>query len=124
MESGSGARWSRTCGGFADELARQGYKVSGAKGQLFLVAHLSRWLADRGLDVSVLASPEVAEGFFAAHRTLGYTNYRTVKALAPLLVYLRGLAVPAVLQAAKVARETETTAALGTRMWRSVSSAA
>lgn len=79
--------------GFADELSCQGYKVSGAKGQLFLVAHLSRWLADRGLEPSVLAAPEVAEEFFAARRAMGYTNYRTVKALAPLLVYLRGLGV-------------------------------
>jgi integrase/recombinase XerD len=78
--------------GFADELIRQGYKpATGLKGQLFLVAHLSRWLADRGLELSVLASPEVTEGFFADRRAVGYTNYRTVKALAPLLVYLRGL---------------------------------
>lgn len=75
--------------GFADELDRQGYKVSGAKGQLFLVAYLSRWLAARRLEPSVLASPEVVEEFFAVRREAGYANHRTVKALVPLLVYLR-----------------------------------
>ncbi len=83
--------------GFAAELSRQGYKVSGAKGQLFLVSHLSRWLADRGLDLAALASPDVVEEFFADRRTAGYTNYRTVKALVPLLAFLRelGLVGPA-----------------------------
>ena len=81
--------------GFAHELARQGYLVSGAKGQLFLVAHLSRWLAERGLEPAVLNVPEVAEEFFAERRVAGYANYRTVKALMPLLVYLRALGVVA-----------------------------
>jgi integrase/recombinase XerD len=75
--------------GFATVLAQQGYKVSGAKGQLFLAAHLSRWLAGHGLEPAVLASPDVAEGFFSDRRAAGYTNYRTVKALVPLLAYLR-----------------------------------
>lgn len=83
--------------GFAAELSRQGYKVSGAKGQLFLVAHLSRWLADHGFELTALASPEVAKEFCADRRTEGYTNYRTVKALVPLLAHLRelGLVDPA-----------------------------
>ena len=81
--------------GFAEELAGQGYLVTGAKGQLFLAAHLSRWLARRGLEPAALAAPELAEEFFAERRSAGYTNYRTVKALVPLLVYLRGLGVVA-----------------------------
>jgi integrase/recombinase XerD len=81
--------------GFAQELERQGYLVTGAKGQLFLAAHLSRWLAGRGLEPSALAAPELAEEFFAERRAAGYTNYRTVKALRPLLGYLRGLDVVA-----------------------------
>lgn len=80
--------------GFAAELARLGYKpATGIKPQLFLVAHLSRWLADRGLELSVLASPEVVEEFFAVRRAARYANHRTVKALAPLLTHLRGLEV-------------------------------
>ena len=80
--------------GFAAELSRLGYKpLTGIKPQLFLVSHLSRWLAERGLVPAVLASPEVVEEFFAGRRAAGYANYRTVKALAPLLSYLRGLGV-------------------------------
>jgi integrase/recombinase XerD len=78
--------------GFAAELSRLGYTpVGGIRPQLFLVSHLSRWLAERDLEPSVLASPEVAEEFFADRRDVGYTNHRTVKALAPLLAYLRAL---------------------------------
>ncbi|QBI18542.1 integrase [Egibacter rhizosphaerae] len=80
--------------GFADELSRQGYNpVAGLKGQLFLAAHVSRWLADRDLAPAALGSSGVAEEFFADRRAMGYTNYRTVKALGPLLAYLRGLGV-------------------------------
>jgi integrase/recombinase XerD len=75
--------------GFADELERQGYLVSGAKEQLFLVSHLSRWLAGRGLEPAALGSEGLVEEFFAARRAIGYTNYRTSKALVPLLAYLR-----------------------------------
>lgn len=93
-----GVRFSGPLGsyaqGFASELVRQGYNpLTGAKPQLFLVSHLSRWLAERGLDPSVLSEPEVVEEFFAVRRTAGYTNHCTVKAAAPLLTYLRGLGV-------------------------------
>lgn len=80
--------------GFAAELAWQGYKPAGGiKPQLFLVAYLSRWLAQRGLQSAVLADPTVVEQFFAVRRAAGYTNHRTVKSLGPLLAYLRALEV-------------------------------
>lgn len=80
--------------GFAAELGRLGYKPTGGiKPQLFLIAHLSRWLAAGGLAPSELVSPGVVEEFFAVRRAAGYTNHRTVKALVPLLAYLRGLGV-------------------------------
>ena len=80
--------------GFAAELARQGYRPpTGIRPQLFLVSHLSRWLAERGLGLSVVGSPEVVEEFFAARREAGYADHRTVKALAPLLAYLREMGV-------------------------------
>ena len=80
--------------GFAAELGRLGYKpATGIKPQLFLIAHLSRWLAAGGLAPSELRSPEVVEEFFAVRRAAGYANHRTVMALVPLLVYLRGLGV-------------------------------
>jgi integrase/recombinase XerD len=83
-------------GGFRAELARLGYTPLTAAGQLRLVAHLSRWLAAEGLDVSALTAP-VAERYFAGRRAAGYANERTVAALGPLLGYLRGIgAAPAV----------------------------
>jgi integrase/recombinase XerD len=58
--------------GFAAELGRLGYKPTGGiKPQLFLVAHLSRWLEARGFALSELVSPAVVEEFFAARRAAG-----------------------------------------------------
>jgi integrase/recombinase XerD len=80
--------------GFVAELARLGYTGNSASGQMFVMAHLSRWLASEGLDASGL-SPGVAERFLDARRAAGYTLYLSPKALAPLLGYLRGVgAVP------------------------------
>ncbi len=51
------AKRVRVCGplgpysdGFRTELAARGYEPSSAAGQLQVMAHLSRWLVDRGLD--------------------------------------------------------------------------
>src|SRR2546421_4073873 len=77
-------------GGFRAELARLGYTPLTAASQLRLVAHLSRWLAAEGLDVSALTAA-VVERYFAGRRSAGYVNERTAAALGPLLGYLRGL---------------------------------
>jgi integrase/recombinase XerD len=53
---------------------------------------LSGWLAAEGVAPSGLSS-EVAERFCAARRAAGHTYLLTVKALGPLLGYLRGLGV-------------------------------
>jgi len=74
--------------GFVAELARLGYTTQSACGQMFLMAHLSRWLACEGLDAGAL-TPETAERFLAARRAAGYRLYRSPKALAPLLGFLR-----------------------------------
>jgi integrase/recombinase XerD len=78
--------------GFAAELARLGYRRTPATFQLQLVAHASRWLQREGIGASELTS-EVVERFLAERRAAGYTNYVTVRAMAPLLAYLRGLGV-------------------------------
>lgn len=78
--------------GFAAELGRQGYRANAAASQLQLMAHLSRWLAPRGLDVGSLTPPVMGE-FLAARRGEGYTLWLSPKALAPLVGYLRGLGV-------------------------------
>jgi integrase/recombinase XerD len=80
--------------GFVAELARLGYTGNSASGQMFVMGHLSRWLASEGADASGLTT-EVAGRFLAARRAAGYTLYLSPKALAPLLAYLRSAgAVP------------------------------
>jgi integrase/recombinase XerD len=78
--------------GFASELFRQGYALDSVGLQMYLVAHLSRWLAGEGKGAGVL-SGEVAEAFSASRRAAGYTSFLTVRALLPLLGYLRELGV-------------------------------
>jgi integrase/recombinase XerD len=78
--------------GFAAELSRQGYKPQPIGKQVGLVAALSGWLAADGVAVAGL-SLEVAERFCAARRAAGHTDRATVRALDPLLGYLRALGV-------------------------------
>ena len=78
--------------GFAAELSRQGYKPQPVGKQIGLVAALSSWLAAEGVAVSGLSS-DVAEQFCAARRAAGHTDRATVRALDPLLGYLRALGV-------------------------------
>jgi len=98
----------RVCGplepfahGFGEHLSRLGYRQNSTAVQLHLMAHLSRWLSAMRLEASAL-TPTTVEKFFVTRRSAGYTNYRSVKALSPLLGYLSGLgatppAPPAVL---------------------------
>jgi site-specific recombinase XerD len=74
--------------GFAAELARQGYTRNSVTDQVRLLAHLSRWLAAHGLDVSAL-TPSVMDAFLVARRSEGYVLWLSRKALAPLVAYLR-----------------------------------
>jgi integrase/recombinase XerD len=76
--------------GFAAELARLGYTSGSACGQMFLMAHVSRWLAGEGLDAGGL-TPEAAERFLAVRQAAGYAQLLSLKALEPLLGYLRRL---------------------------------
>src|SRR5665647_852809 len=78
--------------GFAAELSRQGYTVSGASQHLSFIAHLSRWMLACGRDVSAL-TPEIVDEYLAVRRGAGYVNYRSVKAMRPLLDYLEPLGV-------------------------------
>ncbi len=78
--------------GFAVELARVGYTRNTTACQLRLLAHLSSWLAGRGLDPAGLDAAAVEE-FFAARRAAGHTTLRSSRALEPLLAHLRELGV-------------------------------
>ena len=78
--------------GFMAELVSLGYRRTPATFQLQLMAHVSRWLAREGLGAGELTS-EVVERFLAERRAAGYTDRVTVRAMAPLVGYLRGLGV-------------------------------
>jgi integrase/recombinase XerD len=80
--------------GFREDLLGQGYTQGSAAKQIHLMAHVSRWLADQGLDVAVL--DDCAAGrFLAARRAGGYARLLSARALAPQLGYLRRLGVVA-----------------------------
>src|SRR6266545_2901824 len=74
--------------GFRGELAGRGYSPGAAAVQLQLMAHLSGWLAGRGLDTAGLTSALV-DAYLAERRRLGCASHWTRRALAPLLGFLR-----------------------------------
>lgn len=76
--------------GFLEELRRQGYTASPSKKHLYLVAHLSRWLDEQGLEIDDVAK-SVVEPFFEARRARGVANLRTRRSLVPLVGHLRGI---------------------------------
>ena len=78
--------------GFGERLTELGYTRLSAADQLRLMAHLSRWLASRGLGAGQL-TPKRAEQFLRARRRAGYASRRSQRGLAPLLDYLRGQGV-------------------------------
>jgi len=82
--------------GFVADLSRQGFQPVTVHKQVGLLAGLSGWLAAEDMPASGLSS-EVAERFCAARRAAGHRSWVTVKALGPLLGYLRrlGIAPPA-----------------------------
>ena len=73
--------------GFAAELARQGYTPRSLQTQLYLMAHVSRWLHAKDLDVADF--PAQTQPFLQARQGAGYKRHLTGKALRPLLTYLR-----------------------------------
>lgn len=75
--------------GFAIELVRQGYAPHACIHHLHLMAHMSRWLTEQGLQVSDL--PYHAERFLSVRRAAGYTHHLTGRGLGPLIAYLRSL---------------------------------
>ena len=76
--------------GFREELERQGYKPNSVADQLRLMAHASRWLAGRKLDVGDLDASRV-QGFLKARRAEGYVLWLSPKAMEPMIGFLRGI---------------------------------
>ena len=75
MHSKSQVRWSGPlepfAAGFDAELARLGYTPAGTRRKLEAVAHLSCWLAERGMTADDIGTETIAE-FAAARRAAGY----------------------------------------------------
>jgi integrase/recombinase XerD len=78
--------------GFAEELRRQGYSRPSAEQHICFIAHLDRWMRAAGLELGEL-SGSMIDRYLAERRAVGYVEYRSVKALRPLLDYLAPLGV-------------------------------
>lgn len=73
--------------GFAEELLRQGYSPSSAGQHVCFIAHLDRWMSTEIIGVDGL-TVAVLERYLAERRAAGYVEYRSMKAVQPLLTFL------------------------------------
>src|SRR5579884_2130605 len=81
--------------GFRTELEAQGYRPNAVGCQLYVLAHVSRWLESKDLGPGDL-TPELTEELLVHRRAAGYTLWLSEKGVAPLLAHLRSVgAAPA-----------------------------
>jgi integrase/recombinase XerD len=73
--------------GFAEELLRLGYTRTSASQHICFIAHLDRWMLAQGIELTGLSGPVMAR-YLAERRAAGYVEYRSMKALQPLLAFL------------------------------------
>jgi integrase/recombinase XerD len=78
--------------GFAEELLRRGYTRTSAEQHVCFLAHLDRWMQAEDIGLEGL-SGLVTDRYLAQRRAAGYVEYRSMKALRPLLDYLAPLGV-------------------------------
>jgi hypothetical protein len=78
-------------------LRRRSHADSPIKKHLYLLARLSRWLGEQGLDATDVATERV-EVSFAARRAAGVANLRTTRSLAPFIAHLHQLGGAATLE--------------------------
>jgi integrase/recombinase XerD len=78
--------------GFAEQLLRRGYTRSSAEQHVCFLAHLDRWMSAEGIGLDGLSGP-VIDRYLDQRRAAGYVEYRSMKALRPLLDYLAPLGV-------------------------------
>lgn len=78
--------------GYANELARQGYAPASVRLQMKLFADLSDWLLHHGVVAGGLKSGEV-DRFLSKRRAAGHGRYASIRAVHPILDYLRRLEV-------------------------------
>ena len=87
--------------GFAEELLRQGYSRSSAAQHVCFIAQLDRWMSAAEVGLGDLGGP-VIDRYLAERCAAGYVEYRSVKALRPLLDYLAPLGVLPAPQEARI----------------------
>jgi integrase/recombinase XerD len=78
--------------GFREALEAQGYRHHAVGCQLYVMAHLSRWLLGEGLELGQLTPDRIGQ-FLLARREAGYTLWLSPKGVAPVVDYLRRLGV-------------------------------
>jgi len=78
--------------GFAAELLGQGYTRTSAEQHVCFFAHLDRWLLAAGLGVHDLGESTI-ERYLIERRAAGYVEYRSAKAVRPLLEFLAPMGV-------------------------------
>ena len=86
---------ARYADGFRADLAGQGYAAGSADRNLRTMAHVSRWMQDRGLSAGQLSMARLEE-FLQARRREGYHHALSIRAVMPLVCYLRRAGVAAV----------------------------
>jgi site-specific recombinase XerD len=82
--------------GFRADLAGRGYAAGSADRNLRTLAHVSRWMDGRRLSAGQLSAARVEE-FLEARRREGYHHALSIRAVMPLVSYLRRAGVAAVL---------------------------
>jgi integrase/recombinase XerD len=92
--------------GFRRDLEQVGYRPSAVSDQLRLLASASRWLAGQGLGAGDF-TPARVDAFLGHRRAEGYVLWRSPKAMAPMLDYLRNLGVVETPAPAAAATEAE-----------------
>jgi integrase/recombinase XerD len=83
---------ARFADGFRVDLIERGYSLWGAQEQMYLLAHVSRWMEAEELGLSAL-TPTTLEGYFVWRRRQGYLSSLSPKSLRRLVGYLAGLGV-------------------------------
>ena len=68
--------------GFAAELERQGYTPRSLQTQLYLMAHVSRWLHAKDLDIADLSTQ--TQAFLQARHEAGYKQHSDEQGVAPV----------------------------------------
>lgn len=78
--------------GYREWLMRRGYTPDTIRNMLKDLGQVGRWLADQGLEVGQLNEDQMA-AFLSARRTTGRRKIAGVRAMVPLLSYLREVGV-------------------------------